>query len=127
MKQRNTIGEPRPYLIEYSDRLREIYVNRKEWLYYYKQLHRLRIAQNRAYRYLADDNPFLFYLFFILNLPLDIWRSLKSINDYYLLKKLENELRVIGEEMIIVRNQISKEEDRYSPRFFKKCNSKRLK
>ena len=110
MKQRNLEGEPRPYLIEYSHRLREIYMNRKEWLYHYKQLNRLRIAQNRAYRYLADDKPFLFYLFFILNLPLDIWRSLKSINDYYLL-----------------RNQISKEEDRYSPRFFKKCNSKRLK
>ena len=120
MKQRNTIGEPRPYLIEYSDRLREIYVNRKEWLYYYKQLHRLRIAQNRAYRYLADDHPFLFYLFFFLNLPLDIWRSLRSINDYYLLKKLEKELRVIGEEMIIVRNQISQEEAKYSPRLFKK-------
>ena len=107
MKQRNTTGEPRPYLIEYSDRLREIYVNRKEWLYYYKQLHRLRIAQNRAYRYLADDNPF-FYLFFILNLPLDIWRSLRSINDYYLLKKLEKELRVIGEEMIIVKIKFHK-------------------
>ena len=120
MKQHNLEGEPRPYLIEYSDRLREIYKNRKEWLYYYKQLNRLRIAQNRAYRYLADDKPFLFYLFFILNLPSDIWRSLRSINDYYLLKKLENELRVIGEEMIIVRNQISKEEERYSPRLFKK-------
>ena len=120
MKQHSTTGEPRPYLIEYSERLREIYVNRKEWLYYYKQLNRLRIAQNRAYSYLADDKPFLFYLFFILNLPSDIWRSLRSINDYYLLKKLENELRVIGEEMIIVRNQISKEEERYSPRLFKK-------
>ena len=120
MKQHNLEGEPRPYLIEYSDRLREIYINRKEWLYYYKQLNRLRIAQNRAYRYLGDDNPFLFYLFFILNLPLDIWRSLRSINEYYLLKKLEKELRVIGEEMIIVRNQISKEEERYSPRLFKK-------
>ncbi len=120
MKQHNLEGEPRPYLIEYSDRLREIYTNRKEWLYYYKQLNRLRIAQNRAYRYLADDNPFLFYLFFILNLPLDIWRSLRSINEYYLLKKLEKELRVIGEEMIIVRNQISREEEKYSPKFFKK-------
>ena len=120
MKQHNLEGEPRPYLIEYSDRLREIYTNRKEWLYYYKQLNRLRIAQNRAYRYLADDNPFLFYLFFILNLPLDIWRSLRSINEYYLLKKLEKELRVIGEEMIIVRNQISREEEKYSPKLFKK-------
>lgn len=120
MKQHNLEGEPRPYLIEYSDRLREIYKNRKEWLYYYKQLNRLRIAQNRAYRYLADDKPFLFYLFFILNLPLDIWRSLRSINDYYILKKLEKELRVIGEEMIIVRNQISKEEERYSPKLLRK-------
>jgi len=120
MKQHNLEGEPRPYLIEYSGRLREIYTNRKEWLYYYKQLNRLRIAQNRAYRYLADDNPFLFYLFFVLNLPLDIWRSLRSINEYYLLKKLEKELRVIGEEMIIVRNQISREEEKYSPKLFKK-------
>ena len=120
MKQHSTVGESRPYLIEYSDRLREIYVNRKEWLYYYKQLHRLRIAQNRAHRYLADDNPFLFYLFFILNLPLDIFRSLRHFNDYYLLKKLEKELRVIGEEMIIVRNQISQEEAKYSPKLFKK-------
>ena len=120
MKQHNLEGEPRPYLIEYSDRLREIYKNRKEWLYYYKQLNRLRIAQNRAYSYLADDKPFLFYLFFILNLPSDIWRSLRSINDYYLLKKLENELRVIGEEMIIVRNQISQEEAKYSPKLFKR-------
>ena len=120
MKQHNLEGETRPYLIEYSDRLREIYTNRKEWLYYYKQLNRLRIAQNRAYRYLADDNPFLFYLFFILNLPLDIWRSLRSINDYYLLKKLEKELRVIGEEMIIVRNQISKEEERFSTKLLRK-------
>ena len=120
MKQHSTVGEPRPYLIEYSDRLREIYVNRKEWLYYYKQLHQLRIAQNRAHRYLADDNPFLFYLFFILNLPLDIWRSLRSINEYYLLKKLEKELRVIGEEMIIVRNQIYQEEAKYTPKLFKR-------
>ena len=60
MKQHSTTGEPRPYLVEYSNRLREIYVNRKEWLYYYKQLRRLRIAQNRAHRYLADDNPFFF-------------------------------------------------------------------
>ena len=120
MKQHNLIGEPRPYLIDYSERLREIYSNRKEWLYYYKQLYRLRIAQNRAHKYLADDNPILFYFFFILNLPLDIWKSLKQLNDYYLIKKLEKELRVIGEEMIIVRNQILKEEAKYTPRLSKK-------
>ena len=30
MKQHNLKGEPRPYLIEYSERLREIYINRKK-------------------------------------------------------------------------------------------------
>ena len=120
MKQHNFIGEPRPYLIEYSERLSEIYLNRKQWLYYYKQLDRLRVAQNRAHKYLADDNPILFYFFFILNLPLDFYKSLKQLNDYYLLKKLEKEVRVIGEEMIIVRNQISKEEAKYSPRLSKR-------
>jgi len=120
MKQHNFVGEPRPYLIEYSERLSEIYLNRKQWLYYYKQLDRLRVAQNRAHKYLADDNPILFYFFFILNLPLDFYKSLKQLNDYYLLKKLEKEVRVIGEEMIIVRNQISKEEAKYSPRLSKR-------
>ena len=31
MKQHNLEGEPRPYLIEYSERLKEIYKNRKEF------------------------------------------------------------------------------------------------
>ena len=120
MKQHRITGEPRPYLLEYNSRLLELYANRKEWSYYYKQLFRLRAAQNRAYRYLANDNPFLFFLFFILNLPLDIWKSFKNLNDYYCSKKVEMELHVLGEEIIIVRNQIVEEESKFSPQLYKR-------
>ena len=88
--------------------------------YYYKQLFRLRAAQNRAYRYLAIDNPFLFSLFFILNLPLDIWKSFKNLNDYYCSKIIEMELHVLGEEIIIVRNQIIEEELKFRPLLHKR-------
>ena len=43
---------------------------------------------------------------------------LRSTVEKGMVEKLEKELRVIGEEMIIVRNQISQEEAKYSPRLF---------